>query len=378
MIYYAILVAICYLFEILTKKRIRGFLPIFTLVFLVIAMGGNTNNPDTTIYYNMYYNKSFFDKDVGFGYLIQMSNNLGWSINTFRLIIAIVGLVLITSAVNYWLTKPSLFYLIYFIYPYMMDVVQVRNFLAMSIFVFALRFLVIESKEEKKNALLYVLLLLVASSIQKTALVYLPLVLINRVERKKFLKGIITFAAFLSVFVGLNSSMVNLIGQYVLNNLSESLSGSAGFLTRNTHYGWMILWAEQICNVMLVYYTNKLYLKDCDKMTDTKQTAFRNGLYLEVMLWINIYCFCFCPLYVLNINFYRIMRNVMVANIICYAFLIGEKGLFCNTKKKRIYTILVFSYALLMFYVNYFYNGHGEYVNSIIVPLFTDNWIFGG
>lgn len=94
-----------------------------------------------------------------------------------------------------------------------------------------------------------------------------------------------------------------------------------------------------------------------------------------MIFWINIYLFCFCPLYVLNINFYRIMRNVMVINIIIYCITWNIRKAW-SKKERLLYGCAIWLYAIFMFYVNFFYNGGGEYVDSILKPMFTMNWIF--
>ena len=58
----------------------------------------------------------------------------------------------------------------------------------------------------------------------------------------------------------MNGRLVSIIGSMLLNTVSDNLEGSAGFLTRNTQYGWIILWGEQIVNVCLVYWCKKIFL----------------------------------------------------------------------------------------------------------------------
>lgn len=377
MIVYGIGILAGYFTEIITRKRIRYFMPLLTIVYMIIMMGGNTNNPDTIIYERMYYSSKFFDKDPGFGLLIDRAKAFGLGINEFRLVIAIIGLVLISSAANYFIKNIGIFYLIYFVYPFMMDVVQVRNFLAMCLVVFSLRFLVDESK---KGPILCLLFIVMATLIQKTAIVYTPLFLFKYIEKKKLMKGILVIVAVISLIAGLNTQLVNRIAFVLLNTVSESLMGSAKFLSRNTNWGWLILWGEQFTNVFLVSWSLKAWnyaIRNYPEQIKSKQSLTRVQLYLELIFWINIYLFCFCPLYVININFYRIMRNIMVANAIVFALTIETKNLFARRKNRYVYIWAILAYVAFMFYVNYIYNGGGEYIKSILIPLIYDNWILG-
>lgn len=376
LIVYGIVIVLLFLMEKVTHKRIRGFLPIVTLIYIIILMGGNGSNPDTTIYYNMYNSGYFFYKDIGFGIVIDFcKKTLGLNIEQFRLVMAVLGLSIMHKVVNKYVLNPMTYYFLYFLYPFMMDVVQMRNFLMMCVMMVAFDALLDRSK---KGIVKFLILNLVAASLQKTALVYLPLVFIHRVDKKKFVKCLFGMAAVISLVCGFNESVVNSIAGFLLSNISDNLSGSAGFFVRNTNFGWLILWGEQVVNVLLVYWSKR--------MTEKYETQYRKNTCLfkveynriidfyDFLLWVNIYLFIFCPLYVLNINFYRIMRNIMVINLMGYSMSIKSSRIW-KKNYRILYGIAIWSYALFMFYINFFYNGKGEYIESILITMFTNNWL---
>lgn len=373
---YGLIILIIFIFERIEKKRLLNFLPIVTIIFLIIMMGGNISNPDTVIYYNIYNSTEFFSKDFGFGIMVKIAHDfLKLDINQYRLILAIIGLGIMYKTVNKYIKNPMIYYLLYFLYPFMMDVVQVRNFLVMCILLCSFGYLL---EKNRKNIIKYIILILIASSIQKTALVYLPLIFIHKIEDKKIMRKIIIVLASVSLIIGMNGRLVSIIGSMLLNTVSDNLEGSAGFLTRNTQYGWIILWGEQIVNVCLVYWCKKIFLGSqklyCQYKNRLKISYDYGVQFFNILYWCNIYLFCFCPLYVLNINFYRIMRNVMVINILGFC-LIWEISKVLKRQYRFLYRFVVFGYAVFMFYVNFFYNGGGEYIDSILKPMFKENWI---
>lgn len=374
---YGILILFIYILELITHKRLRFFLPFITVIYFIIMMGGNISNPDTTIYYNIYNNKEFFYKDFGFGILVYICNHkFGLDINAFRLLLAIIGIGMMSRIVNKYVKKQIVYYLLYFLYPFMMDVVQVRNFLIMCILMNAVDFLLDKSKI---SIVKYIILILIAATIQKTALVYLPLVIIHRIESKKIIRLLIIASAVFSIFIGFNSGIVNTLGNFLLNSVSDSLSGSSKFLTRNTNFGWIILWGEQICNCILIFWSKRILEKSEKICRDNpyllKQSYDKNKKFFNLVFWINIYLFCFCPLYVLNINFYRIMRNVMTINLMIYSITWNLRRNW-SSSNRIIYGCSIWGYAIFVFYVNFFYNGSGEYIDSILKPMFTMNWLF--
>ena len=55
----------------ISPKKINKVLNVILLIYLIVMMGANTQNPDTYIYETVIYNNdNFFTKDIGFGLLI--------------------------------------------------------------------------------------------------------------------------------------------------------------------------------------------------------------------------------------------------------------------------------------------------------------------
>src|SRR5699024_6954639 len=84
----------------------------------------------------------------------------------------------------------NLVYLFYFFTPFLVDIIQIRNFIAMSLVIYSINFLF-----EEKNTL-FLVLILFAATFHRQALVYLTLVLINLFKRNK---NIINYMILLSI-----------------------------------------------------------------------------------------------------------------------------------------------------------------------------------
>lgn len=365
--------------ESITKIHIKKVLTILIFIFLIIIMGGNTNNPDTVIYNNIYYNSEFFSKDFGFGFLVLFFNKyLGFNYNFFKLFTAIFGITLIQKTVKKYVKNKKLFYILYFIYPFIMDIVQVRNFMAMSIFIFCVPYL---SENDWKGTIKYTVGILIAATIQKTALVYLPLVFINNIEKKKYKKNSLLIIIGLCVVISLNKGLLFKLTNFLLINVADTLTGVGKFLIRNTNWGWLIQWGTQIINFIFIAWCKRVI---SSKKVEQNSVLFKTCSYEDAkkfiicVYWINMYAFIFLPLYIVNINFYRIMRNIMPLNLMCYTIILeimNKKSVRGIIDERSLFFIMVIVFSLVMFYINYIYNGQGEYIESILIPLFKDNWI---
>src|SRR5665648_248918 len=157
----------------------------FLLTLMWILYGWNTGNADF-INYNIEYNLNAvssinYSQEIGFQLLCKLFYALGLEYNKFLIVISIVGLVLITSTVIRYTKNVAFVLAMYFLFPFMDDVVQVRNFLAMSIIIFALRFLIEKKKWSRTK---YIIFVMIAFTFHYIALFYF-LFLLTEVRNTK-------------------------------------------------------------------------------------------------------------------------------------------------------------------------------------------------
>lgn len=344
-------------------------MPLFTVVYLIIMMGGTLENPDSEIYANIY-QRDFFDKDIGFGILINALKSLGFSLNVSRLIIAVIGMMLINQTAKKFLKNTTYFYILYGIYPFLFDVVQVRNFLAMSLFIYAVPFL---AQNKKTGKLKYISLVLIAASMQKIALLYLPVIFLRNLQKKKFVKYLLISLIVCVVLVGFNRAfLINFINTY-MSALAEDLMGLENYLDVSTRYGWVLLWAQQFGNFGLVLWANKI-IKRKIEVVETNRSYYEKVLpFTELIYNINLYMFMFLPLFMIDATFTRIIRNVMPLNTIVFCitiYLLLHKNRLAINNFKFVFATLVYHSYLLYLLCS------GTYWDTIVVPIFTNNWVW--
>lgn len=353
------------------QKNKEVILPVMVMTLAIIIMGGSTNNPDYEIYHSMYLRGDQY-KAPGFQFLIQISKQLGLDYSQFRLLVAAIGYILIYISVRRMTDNPYCFWIMYLIYPFCFDAVQLRNFLAMSLLVFATHFLV-DKSNTTRGTVFFLMLTIIASTIQVIAIAYLPVVIIRKYKSSPLYKAIIILAIILSILIGLNKGLsLHIISRYGSVLLNDQ-TGGANYLQINNQNGWIINWFEQFANYGIIYLAS-LYCKNNQHFLNVsiRQKAIQ---YIDLVKEINMYCFLFLPMFSLDENYTRIIRNVMVINliIICYCLRIAEAKSNALTRQSREY-ILCLPFCLSLIYQSImFFMMFRTYSNTIFIPLLTQN-----
>jgi len=337
-------------------------------------MGGVTENPDTIVYETIYNSDSFFSKDLGFGVLIYLFNLIGFTYEYFRLTISLICILLINTTVHKFCPKPIYFYVLYIFSTFFFDTVQLRNIFGFSIITYALPLLL---NSNWKNYLKFVFLAIIAASMQKTNLVYLPILIIPFILKKNLLRNLFLVLSCGILAFGFNNITITYLSNLV-SWLSMFFDGLSGFSADSMNYGWTIVWGIQICNFILIFLCKNLYKKHLLCIGKIEDKTFK---LIELIYGINAYLFLFLPLYALDINFIRIIRNVMILNSIVYSIIIYVlmknktfKFVYGELKfEKYSFPSVLFIYYSCFFYYQYLYGG--EYFYSMIISSFVNNWL---
>lgn len=156
-------------------------------------IGFNTDNADYTLGYCVpYYDLSQNYFEIGYRYLNILGRVCGLTFFQFRLILMTVMLFLLCDSIKKYARFPVFITILYMVYPFLLQSVQIRNALSASIVIYALRYL-----DESKKNYKYIILVFLAASIHKISLIYLFLVLV----RKKDLSSIFKISGLLFVLL---------------------------------------------------------------------------------------------------------------------------------------------------------------------------------
>ena len=345
-------------------------------------MGGNSMNCDlqytigrqsmsTDVYYSLYTDTSFFQRDIGYGILMELFKYIGFTYKYFRLSLSIIEFFLLYRILRKYSQNIVLYCILYSIYPFCYDVAAQRNTLGMFIWFYAFSILV----EGKSGCILkYIIITIVSATIQKTFLIYLPLAFMwdkrialssvrklnyRILTRNKIKYGIVYLLLFLSFAIGLNRDLFNFVSKEILNSFFKD-DERGSILENSTKIFWIILWAEQLINFLLIKYVgNKL----------TKDSRQRNlfSFYKSVYV-LNIYGFFFLPIYVMSGIFFRLSKNIIPLNLIVYT-----NYLYKYPKSPLI--IVIITYQLFLFFLHIYFGGN--WLMTLFDPIVENNWILG-
>lgn len=350
------------------RKSNESIALIYLLFVLVILMGGSSKNPDTIVYERIYA-MNFFSKDIGFGAIVWLCKKLGITLQIFRLLIAITGLLLINNVVRLYLSTryQIVFYFMYIISPLFLDITQVRNFLGMSLLVSAFPCL---AKKGTKYRFKYLLLTVLAASIQKTFVVYIPFVLIHKVDREKAIRILLVLMSILTVALFSNKTMVRYVVQILMSLLGNSDMRVEYYLTQENHLGGYVYWISAFANIFALKYCLKeqrsLAVNGADEIHRLSKLVY----------WLNIYCVCFLPLLLITIDFFRIHRNLQLLNYLVILMTASMGRLYPQNCKKAKHSLGIVTFGILLWSSYWLFLRDGG-INTIIRPIMAYNWIIG-
>lgn len=271
---------------------------------------------DNITYERQYQTIGFQASDYIWTILIKCGNFLGLDFYQFKVIITIIALVLIFYALKDETTNLYYVMLMYTISFVFMDSQVLRNFLAMSVLLFSIRYL--KDIQNKKNLFKAILCIIIATGIHKSFMIYSILLLLVLKKEKSF--------RWIIAFLG-----ISLLGITIVNGKIPFLDGilqyidfgnrSLAFETR-TKFGGIPV-------ILIHLYTIFIIKNLCERLKNRyteEQLNFYNTVY-----FIDICMITILPLLLLNLDFYRLIKNVTLLN---YAVLANAFSSYKNTSSK--------------------------------------------
>lgn len=183
---------------------------IYFLVFLVLWLlfAFNTVNNDRGNYCSLYYyinNSGNFNRgiEIGFQLCMKYAYDLGFTYEQFQILIATIFLFAISLYIKEYSLDPLFNLILYAIFPFVLDTIQLRNSLALVFILMAFHYLYKANIEKKKiYVIAFAIFILIASLFHQVALIYL-LYSIALYDTKKVKKivCIVFMAEILTIFL---------------------------------------------------------------------------------------------------------------------------------------------------------------------------------
>lgn len=338
---------------------------VLTMIMILFACFsyGMVDYSQYQISYERIQNNDMSGYQMEIGYIIaeKIGVLFGLNFEFFRGIYLFIAILLLVNSIwEYSANKSANVLMVYMLYPFLLDIVQIRHFMASAIVIFSLRFL---KEKNKRNIFLFFVLLGLAASQHLMVVIYASLlIIVFDISLKKYYK-MLTIVAVVEVFIllflsnGVGIKMYNAIiavvirirgeGSYALN-FSESIYKHLAMM--------LITWA------LLTFI---LYSKSSVLLISEEQKDF---------IWlykISLMSLLYIPFVYINSNFARVFRGMMpILYIMLFIYASNYKK---TTIRNIIYKLVPFSLAGLNFYMFLSKRSQNHWEN-VTVPILQNNY----
>ena len=358
--------------NIYSKKnnKFDDYLGLVIMVVLTIIMAHNKNNLDYANYAESYYKLSNL-KGAEFCYFVlqYIGRSAGLSFECFRILIYVIGMFVLWIAIHKIIKQTWIFYSLYFLFPFFLDVIEIRNYLGLTIFVYAFTILVSGGVLYKIK---FVFFILVAAGFHNVYLVFLPFIFFVNEGCSNYKKIILSVATLLSIILmlflpDLTLKFINWCYKIIKGEIVEG--DRTNYLSDiHTRYGYLLILFEQIATFVISYLELQVVSRvpiEEQSIIDRKQKKF-----IEIVFWLNFYAFIFCPLYRIHGQFTRIMQNIMLLTHIAFVATLNVSK---NHKSSQL-KLIIFSYCLYVLFF-FLYVIIYTHFNDIFIQIFTNKKI---
>ena len=330
------------------KERYIKFSGLFvvSVLFMWSWMAFSTNNADYYYYQTMFtriqHGVTYYAVESGFYYLCKLAVSIGLEYETFLVIYSGVAFLLISNSLLKYTKKPVFVLFLYFCYPYILDIAQIRHFMACAIFLYAIRYL---EEFSIKNLIKYIACVLIATSQQLIAFAFFIFLLVYVKDSRKIIK--IALLAMTFLFVG-NRLLLNTSIYRSILGLRDAEIAYAGGLSISHFIQYGAFFTFLLCFSFYIY----------------RKKLNPNNMLFKICMLSAIYI----PLMLIDFQFTRFFRSSL---FVIYVYIIERlDGL--KNKNNQVVLEIALSVCLLGVGIVLFGFGSG-YFESMTVPIFTEN-----
>lgn len=287
-------------------------------------------------------------RDWGFGALCLLFNKMGYTVLDLKMVTTAISYIILIWLCNKYIYYKAFAAALYLLFFNQLDVVQFRNFIAISFFLLGLGFLIQDKKYSKVK---YLICIIIGSLFHSMVIFYTILLVFN----KRLFKSPSKLLSISIPFV-LAMSIILLSSPSQLTARIDTYSAGSSLLTK------IVVCIIYIINIVSLKYmaVNKNVLRVGDRQTALLQNDTNAIMYLNYGLLFIL------PLAVNNLIYMRLFRFVGLVN--CFYFL----NTIYYKKHKTLYFLLIIIYATIYLIIVYFMHSDA-FFDGIMNPLYNQN-----
>ncbi|MGX7174053.1 EpsG family protein [Enterococcus ratti] len=337
------------------RKKPNKLLLLLSVFILGLIFAGGTENTDMVYYKATYFNDAqikYKATEFGFYYFVQLCRQFHVGLFGMRGMVFLFSLLLINPTIKRYCSNSHFFIVIYTLFLFFIDTIQLRNVMAIAIVIYFFPCL-LENKRIK-----YFFGVIFASFFHTISLFYLIFLLLSSKNKNFFIQITIGGAAILEMIY----TIYNGTPPY-LNYLIEGFS---------TNYGRIQQYTETITNgslqVVALFLLNALLAYWANLAVPKSTISPKNKMFSQYVFYASVLLLMFLPLLWYSVEFYRVARGTLP---LIYISVINA----CYKYKKMTYYQLVLVCLLIInlaawFYISYFSISMPD---RIFNPLFYHN-----
>ncbi|MDK2810945.1 MAG: hypothetical protein PWR27_1654 [Petroclostridium sp.] len=281
--------------------------------------------------------------------LIKFGSYFTHDYYVWRNIVVFIFLSIFFIVIYKFVDNVHFVYAMFSAYLVILSSVQLRNFLALVVFLIGLLYFVNSNHTGKR--LVFIVFTLLAGLIHSSFFIYFFLLLADKTFSQKTIKKIGIGVILFCVLIFINGN--NIPGMRILLNFVNE-SRVLIYLTQKTRLGFLYPMIMHLSSVFITYYI-------------MKKTSGDNEKYKLIFKINALMMICF-PLYMLQTSFYRIARNLLILTYISE----GDSILRNEIKiQEKMYIILYSIVSLLIWIIIDLYITTPKEV--LLIPFFEDN-----
>ncbi|MDT2782435.1 EpsG family protein [Vagococcus fluvialis] len=313
-------------------------------IFLLLLVWGilslSTNNPDRKNYELVYEYLSITDNyfypdfEKGFSFFMRIGSKLNLTYQQFLIFISTISTFLLHIFLKRETQNKNLVLIMFLFFPFFLEVVQIRNYLVLLLVINSIPFLV------EKKVIKFILLILIASLFHVSALFYL-LFLLCYIEQKKLL-----------YIVSLSTLSIVLFQNQILSILVSILPNGEKYLVYNNSTSISTVIMFVLFFMVNYYLINELSssVYKIDKRYNFLSDYQKKSL--DYTLKINTVIIFSFILITIDMNFFRIFRNIVIINYTLFANTIYNNKVLKNQHSLIIQVFFVlFSLLIGLFFL---------------------------
>jgi len=345
---------ICFPFALLKLLKLQvSYIELIILFLMLLLLSSITMLPDLENY-ELSYRLLRDNGEPGFWAIESFFSSMNFSFYQFYMVCHVACLMIVYLSVKLMSFDGAKCLLLYAFYPFLLDVIQIRNamFMALALLAFAI---CTRCKKRFVEFFVWFAFIGVASTIHYSAYAYLPAVLFWNTKTPTLKLPIVMF--FLtSVLILIDGSSLMVFMQQVFAFLDTNDSKYDDYMEKRTSLGGFLMMAKSLLMIYIVWFAQKI---KCDLAINEDNDCTLNCPCEEIInksYGFLLYSSLFWPLYVISATFGRLMQNQLLLVYIVFILLFKFGLSYENSTDKRAKEIFLFRIALIFVVMMYLHS----------------------